>query len=253
MSGFAECELRREMKRRSPTARLLKDVAAEVEDRRTLRRAPNNGGGDSETVHESITGRKYVPDHEWKVSLCEPGIAVGMAFDAPWLFEFLAQTIHHLDQRIEGVIQRFVRGKSPAEKLRSLVPWREVALLAHEDHTDNPGFRDSAGRFNSPFDGITATFIFGERDLIDLFCEFLHDHMAPLSEFLQRELAAGRPRLDLAEALAIAEQVVAANGFRTALDGVAGDLFEPTILQLQAWRVRAASIAARYAPKALAA
>ena len=87
-----------------------------------------------------------------------------------------------------------------------------------------------------------------------MFCEFLHDQRLVLANLVRSENGAGRPRLALAEALVIAESVMAANGFATEYDDDRGGTVQrPTKLQKLMWETCVLSIEQHYKSPALAA
>lgn len=272
--------VRREIKKMSSTARLLKDVAAEEEKEsrttirvvlpRTLRaalaaRAAAKGISLNELCEratrrfcEQSNDESSSRPRPFKVGLTVPGVLAGLAFDETAILRFLMETIHLSEEHIDGAVREWIAvgraaGRSPGEGIASLVVWHEVAFLANEFSSGKEEFRLGLGLFASPFDGIAMDHNFCERSLIDLVCEFLHDHRESLSRLVRKENKAGRPRLDLAEALAVAEQVLHDNKVVTEMDEVAGDYSHPTRLQLQMWETRLASIAVRYTPNALVA
>jgi hypothetical protein len=236
--------LRRELKKISPSARLLTDVADEREQE----------AAHSFSAHKPPNDEASWRAHPFEIAMNVPGLLAGMAFDEDGILRFLAETIHQLEARIDTAIRRYIaarrapRGISRSAALNSLLLWHETALLSHEIYTENPAFCAGLGQFNSPFEGIAKNHIFSAAALIDLFCEFLNEHRAALSLLIIEENQAGRPSLELAEALVIAEQVLHRNGVATDLDSA-----DPTPAQLQMWETRLAAIAARHSPSALAA
>ncbi|MBA3960856.1 MAG: hypothetical protein H0X40_03010 [Chthoniobacterales bacterium] len=263
------------MKKLSPTARLLPDLAVEIEEKESRKKvrvsmplaladaidakAKEMGIDPDEWCELAV--RTYFRDRSPNdkghrrskppvpFSFVAPGLLSSLAFDSSRLLAFLAKEIHESDRRIEQAMMRETAKKTEDEKLFSFIVWREVALLAHEFHTQNPEFRVGVGgMFNSPFGGITAEHLFCEEDLLDLFCEFLFENRDALATMIREENAAGRYSLGLAEALVIAEEVMRRDGYAPGSDSVAGS---PAKLVRLMWATRIASIEERYMPKAV--